>query len=147
MTDIITLQRMIGARLTQYEHSNGKKMTTEAAAQLLSVTLYYRRFMPYYAFCMIAGLDADGKGAVYGYDAVGSFKRDDYGAMGSGQNFIMPILDNIVAHKNRNDPKTPLKLDEAINIVKDVFVTATERDIYTGDSVEIKIITKDGTRT
>lgn len=64
MTDIITLQRMIGARLTQYEHSNGKKMTTEAAAQLLSVTLYYRRFMPYYAFCMIAGLDADGKGGV-----------------------------------------------------------------------------------
>ena len=37
-----------------------------------------------------------GKGAVYGYDAVGSFKRDDYGAMGSGQNFVMPILDNLV---------------------------------------------------
>jgi hypothetical protein len=37
-----------------------------------------------------------GVGAVYGYDAVGSFKRDDYGAMGSGQNFIMPILDNLV---------------------------------------------------
>jgi uncharacterized membrane protein len=33
---------------------------------------------------------------VYGYDAVGSFKRDDYGCMGSGQNFIMPILDNVV---------------------------------------------------
>ena len=37
-----------------------------------------------------------GKGAVYGYDAVGSFKRDEYGAMGSGQNFIMPVLDNLV---------------------------------------------------
>ena len=37
-----------------------------------------------------------GKGAVYGYDAVGSFKRDDYGCMGSGQNYIMPILDNLV---------------------------------------------------
>lgn len=37
-----------------------------------------------------------GKGAVYGYDAVGSYKRDEYGAMGSGQNFIMPILDNLV---------------------------------------------------
>ena len=37
-----------------------------------------------------------GVGAVYGYDAVGSFKRDEYGAMGSGQNFIMPILDNVV---------------------------------------------------
>ena len=37
-----------------------------------------------------------GRGAVYGYDAVGSFKRDDYGAMGSGQTTVMPILDNLV---------------------------------------------------
>lgn len=91
-------------------------MSSAAAAQLLSVTLYYRRFFPYYAFNMIAGLDEEGKahqsspfvvsnaklclsgrGAVYGYDAVGSFKRDEYGAMGSGQNYIMPILDNIVS--------------------------------------------------
>jgi 20S proteasome subunit beta 6 len=40
-----------------------------------------------------------------------------------------------------------LTLDEALSIVKDVFVVATEGDIYTGDSVEIKIITKEGIRT
>ena len=34
---------------------------------------------------------------MYGYDAVGSYKRDDYGCMGSGQNYIMPILDNLVS--------------------------------------------------
>ena len=39
----------------------GKKMSSSAAAQLLSVTLYYRRFFPYYAFNMIAGLDENGK--------------------------------------------------------------------------------------
>ena len=91
---------MLHARLVQYEHNHQSTMSTEAAAQLLSVTLYYRRFFPYYAFCMLAGLDEQGRGAVYGYDAVGSFKRDDYGCMGSGQNFIMPILDNLV--KNRS---------------------------------------------
>lgn len=147
MTDVVTLNRMLNARLTQYEHSHGKKMSTSALAQLLSVTLYYRRFFPYYAFCMIAGLDDEGKGAVFGYDAVGSYKRDKYGAMGSGQKFVMPILDNLIGHGNRLDPSAPLTLEEALRIVKDVFVIATERDIYTGDSVEIKIITKDGIRT
>jgi hypothetical protein len=51
------------------------------------------------------GLDENGKGAVYGYDAVGSYKRDDYGAMGSGQNFVIPLLDNLIGHKNRRDEK------------------------------------------
>jgi len=58
--------------------------------------------------------------------------------MGSGQNFIMPILDNLIGHKNRQDEKKPLSADEVVCIVKDIFVIATERDIYTGDSVEIK---------
>ena len=38
-------------------------------------------------------------------------------------------------------------LQEAVNIIKTVFVAASERDIHTGDSVEIKIITRDGVRT
>ena len=93
------------------------------------------------------GLDENGKGATYGYDAVGSFKRDDYGCMGSGQNFVMPILDNLIGHKNRCDPKKPISADEAVQIAKDVFIIATERDIYTGDCVEIKLIKKEGTTT
>jgi len=146
-TDVITLRRMIAARLTEYEHKNNKVMSTSAAAQLLSVTLYYRRFFPYYSFCLVAGLDEEGKGAVYGYDAIGSYKRDDYGAMGSGQNFLVPILDNLIGHKNRNDPKARLSAEEAVAIMKEVFIIATERDIYTGDAVEIKLIKKDGITT
>mmetsp|Transcript_33 Transcript_33/g.48 ORF Transcript_33/g.48 Transcript_33/m.48 type:complete len:255 (+) Transcript_33:47-811(+) len=147
ISDITTLRRMLGARLTQYEHSHGTMMSSPAAAQLLSVTLYYRRFFPYYAFCMIGGLDENGKGAVYGYDAVGSYKRDDYGCMGSGQNYIMPILDNLIGHKNRLDKKLTLSADEVVAMVKDIFVVATERDIYTGDSVEIKVIKAGGIST
>jgi 20S proteasome subunit beta 6 len=127
-----------------YQFDHGKQMSTPAVAQLLSNTLYYRRFFPYYTFNLLAGLDEEGRGAVYGYDAVGSYKRDEYGAMGSGQNFIVPLLDNLVGHKNRGDERTELTREQAIAIAKECFVTAGERDIYTGDSVRIAIVDSTG---
>jgi 20S proteasome subunit beta 6 len=43
--------------------------------------------------------------------------------------------------------KTPLSKDKAVKLIKDVFISATERDIYTGDALQIQIITKDGIQT
>jgi len=37
-----------------------------------------------------------------------------------------------------------LTQEKAVAILKDVFTSAAERDIYTGDGITIKIITKDG---
>lgn len=141
---MITLRKQLDARMKMYHFDHGKEMSTHAVAQMLSNTLYYRRFFPYYTFNLLAGLDEEGRGAVYGYDAVGSYKRDEYGAMGSGQNFIVPLLDNLIGHRNRADERTELTREEAIAIAKECFVTAGERDIYTGDSVRITIIDSAG---
>ena len=40
--------------------------------------------------------------------------------------------------------RVPLSKEEVVKIVKDGFISAAERDIYTGDSVVVNIITKDG---
>ena len=122
-------------------------MGTRSLSQLLGNTLYYRRFFPYYAFNILAGLDGDGVGAVYGYDAVGSFQRqpDGISANGSGVKLIMPLLDNLVGFKNREDgERRSYTSTEAVELVKEGFVTAGERDINCGDAVEICVITKDG---
>ena len=86
------------------------------------------------------------QGAVYTYDAVGSFERVHYAAQGAGQKLIIPLLDNLVGGKNRGGDKAVPKLtkEAAAELCKDAFITAGERDIYTGDAVEVFTITKDG---
>ena len=40
--------------------------------------------------------------------------------------------------------QVPLTQEKAIQLVKDVFISAAERDVYTGDALHICIITKEG---
>ncbi len=83
---------------------------------------------------------------MYTYDAVGSYERVGYAAQGAGQKLIIPLLDNVVGGKNRADRvgAPPPTLAEAVDLAKEAFVTAGERDMYTGDAVEIWAITKAG---
>ena len=93
-----------------------------------------------------------GRGAVYTYDAVGSHERVGYSCQGSGKDLIQPVLDNqLKAASPLVLPPAPwmstLPLPVALDMVKAAFVAAGERDIYTGDGVEIVVITKDAVVT
>jgi len=146
--DVLTLTSVLEARQKMYEHEHQKKQSTSAMAAMLSTMLYNRRFFPYYVYNVIGGLDEQGRGAVYSYDPVGSYEREEYRAGGSAGAILQPLLDNQIGFKNQQGvEKVPLSRDKAVNLAKDVFISAAERDIYTGDAVVIHLITRDGIQT
>jgi 20S proteasome subunit beta 6 len=71
---------VLKTRVAAYALAHGTPISSPALSQLLATELYGRRFFPYYAFNVVAGLDSDGKGAVFTYDAVGSYERVEYAA-------------------------------------------------------------------
>ncbi|KAJ2938132.1 hypothetical protein O0L34_g3706 [Tuta absoluta] len=143
--DTLTLTRLLTARMQMYQHDHNKPMTTPAVAQMLSTMLYYKRFFPYYVSNVLAGLDDEGKGCVYSYDPIGHCERSKFRAGGSAGAQLQPLLDNQIGLQNmQNVTEAPIPKEKALALLKDVFISAAERDIYTGDSIYILMITASG---
>jgi 20S proteasome subunit beta 6 len=145
--DILTFVKVADMRLKTYRHTHGKTMSTPAVAQMTATMLYGKRFFPYYISNILAGLDTEGRGVVYSYDPVGHSERTTYRAAGSAVSLLQPLLDNQVGKKNMEGAdKTPISLETAMSIIHDVFISAAEREIHTGDGIVFNIITKDGVK-
>lgn len=156
MADAEALKERLDTICKMYRYRHGKPMSVAAAARRLSNLLYGRRFFPYDVSAMIAGLDEDGKGALYKYDQVGSCERSSRSASGAAASLMMPFLDNQVNFENQYEPDSgdgltlqerqarPLSRDEVAALVKDAFDGAVERHIEVGDSLQILAVTASG---
>ena len=146
----------LNAIVKMYRYQHGKKMTVKACAQRLATILYQKRFFPYYVHAILGGLDEEGKGALYSYDPVGSYEREQCRAAGAAASLIMPFLDNQVNFKNQYIPASgtghalearkaePSSRNVVEQLVRDAFTSAVERHIEVGDGLQMMIITKDG---
>ena len=144
--DAIALHKRLQTHIKIYERKFKKVPDISAIAQFLANTLYGRRFFPYYTFNLLCGLDSEGKGAIYGYDAVGSYDRVNCGGMGSGSEIVIPMLDNQIKDHNVLNPEAPSDEGKIENLLRDAMHATCERDIYTGDSLDIVTIDKDGVK-
>jgi 20S proteasome subunit beta 6 len=150
------LKERLDVYVKMYRYQHGKPMSVKACAQRLSTILYQKRFFPYYVHAILGGIGEDGKGALYSYDPVGSYEREQCRAAGAAASLIMPFLDNQVNYKNQYIPGSgeghdlkqraieDLSRDTVVGLVKDAFTSATERHIEVGDGLQMMIITKDG---
>jgi 20S proteasome subunit beta 6 len=143
--DIDAIVSRLRIAIWNYQQEHFKELVTESAACLVSTVLYSKRFLPYYVNVILAGIDSAGTPALYGYDPVGCIERHHYIATGTGCALGLPILDLAFGEIHRCTTGFPYPtLDKAKEILRDAICSAAERDIYTGDNVEIAVFTNDG---
>ena len=142
--DIEALHSLLKIKIRNYEFQFKKVPTVEVLSALLHVTLYYKRFFPYYTFNLLCGIGKEGNGVVYGYDAIGSFDILTYGAVGSAGNMCVPVLDSIFEGHNNPNAKPVPDYQVGRKGIIDAMNAACEREIHKGDTMEILSITNKG---
>ena len=65
--DAIQMRKVVKTRCQIYEHNNRVCPSPPAIAQMVSTVLYGQRFFPYYVYNIVAGMDDEGKGALFSY--------------------------------------------------------------------------------
>lgn len=135
--DYTNLWKILDERIKLYRLNLEKAPTTSAIAAMLAKILYEKRFFPFYAFNIIAGLDDSGDYVVYSYDAVGSYDKHEIRTLGDSSDMIQPFLDNQFTAYNSIQKPAPKTPEEIIEIVVDAFQCAAERDITCKDGVEV----------
>lgn len=103
----------------------GLKLGVKSIANLLQQVLYGRRGFPFYSFCVVAGIDNsnghESTGAVYVYDAIGSFERVAVGCSGTVRELLQPILDRLFSESSRIDKHYHADGDFSVAAHRDVM--------------------------
>lgn len=131
--------------ITSYQQKNFKEISVESLATLASNTLYSHRFFPFGVSISVCGIDSQGKGRLFKYDYVGNIEDIPYNVVGSGGVMGITVLDHYFGSIRHNTQpfKYPTR-EEAANILREVICSVAERDIDTGDSLQIAILDANG---
>ncbi|TDG39618.1 hypothetical protein AWZ03_013960 [Drosophila navojoa] len=146
--DVLALTSMLRMHVQSYEMEHRQTISTEALAHLISVSMYNRRFFPYFTYTLLAGLDSKGKPTVYYYDPVGHYECVRYRAVGTSLAILQPCLDQFYGWENCR-LSLPLKNDnltmtEALDMARKCLRIGADRDTFTGDKGELLSITSQG---
>lgn len=157
-SDAVALSKVIEIEAYKYEWMNDRRISLKATSHLVSSVLYSRRFFPFYSFCTIGGLDEKGVGALYRYDAIGSFERVQTSCSGKGEYLIQPILDELTDMEeddslwrinesgdsfesiSESSFVQSLSCEEAVKCIVRAFRAAAEREISVGDGLEVLVL-------
>jgi proteasome beta subunit len=119
-----------------YKLNNGRPMPIKAASRLVANVLFSARG-GLLAQILVGGVDSTGP-HVFSLDPFGSLTEEKYVATGSGS----PIAYGVLEDKYNEG----MKIDKILPIVVRAVDSAMKRDIASGDSFDVAVITDKGYR-
>lgn len=135
MGDVGYLTKLLKLESKSYELRVGRDIKTRSLAKILSLILYNYKLIPMFTETIVGGYDEEGP-ALFVLDPVGSLIEEKYVAVGSGSQLALGYIEP----KYRED----LKVEEAEKIAVEAIKTVIERDVLSGDGVDVVIITREG---
>lgn len=135
--DAQMLTKYLRSQMQLYEFRRKKKPTVKAAATLLSNILFGGKggFFPYYVQMIMAGIDEKGH-HLYTVGPDGSVLDDEYISTGSGSVIAYGVLED--------NFKKNMSVSEAVGVAARAISAAIQRDVYTGNDMDVFVIDKDG---
>ncbi len=133
--DVGYLTKLLKLESKYYELKVGRDIKTRSLAKVLSLVLYNYKLFPMFTEIIVGGYDEEGA-SLFILDPVGSLIEEKYAAVGSGAQLALGYIEP----KYRED----LKLEEAEKIAVEAIKTVIERDVLSGDGVDLVVITREG---
>ena len=131
---LLTLQIAALARIRKMELK--REIPTNSIAKMISGTMYERRFFPFLTQVIVGGVVDEP--TIYTLDPLGSVLPDEYAAVGTGAEIALGVLDPQF--------KKDMTEQEAVDLATRAIRSATMRDSFTGDGIDVMIIDSDGIR-
>lgn len=143
VSDTQLFTRIIKAQLKLLKIRKGKEPTVEEASNLLASLAYVniRRpsMVPGIVGFLLGGMDKSGFG-LYEIGVDGSTsKAEDYRTDGSGSSVAIGVLETLY--------KKDMAIQEGVELAVKALNAAMQRDIATGNGIDVVTITKDGVKT
>ena len=133
VADAQALAEWLSLEVQHYTLINKKRMSVQAAAQLLATVLHSSRFYPYIVQLLLGGYDTAPR--LYNIDWYGGVTEEKYVVTGSGS----PTAIGVIEDQYRED----MSIDEAVDLAKRAVASSIKRDAFTGNGVNVVVIGKD----
>lgn len=136
VADAQVLVRWLQARAQTFRLNVERDPTILELVNLLSNVMhsYFKRLIPFVNHFIVAGIDALGSHIIF-LDHAGSMQEEKFIATGSGS----PIALGVLEDGFRDD----LTQDEAIRLALAALRSAILRDVFSGDGLDLAIISHD----